>query len=136
MSVSSAITHILEAVAVAVAQGDSSPRRLARRLGCSPSVVRRALHHAELPWLVEQMASKPLLATSLECRLERFAGQALDVVQTTMQSSQCEQVQVRCAGILLKALQQSQRSGEAAPAPSPELSPELLHLLRESERRM
>ena len=72
------MTNVLEAVAVAIAQGDSSPRRLTRRFGYSLSLVRRALQHPELPWLVEQVAPTPLLATSLERRLERLAGEALE----------------------------------------------------------
>ena len=129
------MTNVLEAVAIAVTEGDSSPQRLARRVGYPPSVVRRALQHPELPWLVEQVAPTPLLTTSLERRLERLAGEALDVVQATMQGSASEALRVRCAGILLQAWQHAQRTGALPPAPPRELAPEVLDVLRESERR-
>ena len=98
-------------------------------------MVRRALQHWELPWLVEQVTRKSFLAVNLERRLERLSEEALEVLQTTLQSM-CEEMQVRSAAILLRARQQTLRAGDMPPAESPELSPEVLDLLGESERRM
>ena len=130
------MTTILEEVAVAIAQGDSSPQRLARRLGCPPSLVRRALQHPELPWLVDQVAPRALLATSVERRLDRLAGEALDVVHTMMYSSSSTPERIRCAGILLKSWQHAQRLGDIPPASSPPLSTEVLDLLRGSRTQV